>query len=234
MNDFAKNWLYQEFQQTGKNYASLEEVNVYDPSHDDFRNIQNEYDLIDQWLAPDKTCQWADIGCGTGNFSIHFAKKCKKIFAIDISQPMLGLAQKKAKEQGVMNIEFQHSGYLNFSLPDKSLDAVMSSLSLHHLPDYWKAKALEKIYRALKPEGKLYIYDVVIPDIDGDDGIHGFIERQAHRGGDFLREDTLIHFKEEYSTFDWIMKGLITKQGFALTREITEDDVLKRYLCQKE
>ncbi|WP_439482610.1 class I SAM-dependent methyltransferase [Cyclobacterium plantarum] len=233
MAEIAKNWLYQEFQQTGKDYASLEEVNVYDPSHDDFRNINEEYQLIDDWLEPNKNCQWADIGCGTGNFSIYFAKKCKKLYAMDISEPMLDLAKKKAKAQLVTNIEFQHSGYLNLKLPDGSLDAVMSSLSLHHLPDYWKAKALEKIYQVLKPGGRLYIYDVVIPDVHGDEAIQGFIDRQAERGGDFLREDTLIHFKEEYSTYDWIMKGLIAKQGFSLIGEITEDGVLKRYLCQK-
>ncbi|SHM77506.1 Methyltransferase domain-containing protein [Cyclobacterium lianum] len=233
MNKLAENWLYQEYQQTGKDYASLDEVTVYDPVHDDFRNIDAEYKLIEEWLEPDKSCTWADIGCGTGNFSVYFAKKCDKLYAFDISETMLEFAKQKARSQLLSNVEFQQVGYLNMNLPDSSLDAVMSSLSLHHLPDYWKAKALENIYRTLRPGGRLYIYDVVIPDEQGDAAIQAFIESQAERGGDFLREDTLIHFREEYSTFDWIMKGLIARQGFTLSREVTEDGVLKRYLCQK-
>ncbi|MEX2512827.1 MAG: methyltransferase domain-containing protein [Cyclobacteriaceae bacterium] len=233
MNEFAKNWLYDEFQQTGKDYASLEEVEIYDPSHDDFRDIAQEIREVENWIQPDKTSVLLDIGCGTGNFALHFAKYCHHVYALDISLPMLSLAEKKAKKEQVNHIEFIHSGYLHFELPENHVHGVISSLSLHHLPDYWKSKALEKIYQVLKPDGRFYLYDVIIPDHQPETSIHDFIDRQGKRGGDFLREDTIIHFKEEYSTFDWIMKGLLENAGFKILKERTYDGVLKKYFCAK-
>jgi ubiquinone/menaquinone biosynthesis C-methylase UbiE len=226
-------WLYNEFQQTGKDYASQEEVNVYDPSHNDFREITKEIEEAALWLQTDKNSKLLDIGCGTGNFSIYFANLCEKVYAIDVSETMLKFAQNKAKSYSADNITFSHTGYLNFELPNNHVDGVISSLSLHHLPDYWKSVALEKIFAVLKPGGRFYLYDVVIPDQEGKEVIQGFIDRQEKRGGDFMKEDTEIHFREEYSTFDWIMKQLLNNVGFVIKKDDFSDGVLKKYLCEK-
>ena len=226
-------WLYNEFQQTGKDYASQEEVNVYDPSHDDFREITKEIQEAASWLQTDKRSKILDIGCGTGNFSIHFANLCEKVYAIDVSETMLKFAQNKANSSNADNITFSHTGYLNFELPNNHVDGIISSLSLHHLPDFWKGVALEKIFAVLKPGGRFYLYDVVIPDQQSKETIQGFIDRQGKRGGDFMKDDTIIHFREEYSTFDWIMKTLLTNAGFIIKMDDFKDGVLKQYLCEK-
>ncbi|WPR75991.1 hypothetical protein [Algoriphagus sp. NG3] len=42
-------WRYNEFKQVGKDYSSEEEVNVYESSHADFRDIKQEsVDLIEK------------------------------------------------------------------------------------------------------------------------------------------------------------------------------------------
>ncbi|WP_154854470.1 class I SAM-dependent methyltransferase [Cyclobacterium xiamenense] len=227
------NWLYDEFQQTGKDYASQEEVDIYDPSHDDFRDIGQELDEAVNWIQPTLQSRILDIGCGTGNFSIHFSERCQRLYALDISPPMLALAQKKAAEKKRDNIEFIHAGYLTFDLPERSIHGVISSLSLHHLPDFWKAVALKRLFAVLAPGGKLYFHDVVIPDDHSEKAIQEFIDLQGERGGDFLREDTQIHFKEEYSTCDWVMQGLLRTAGFRIRQEKTRDRVLKTYYCEK-
>ena len=43
------------------------------------------------------------------------------------------------------------------------MDAVITQLALHHLPDFWKLVALKRISQMLKDGGKLYLRDVVFP-----------------------------------------------------------------------
>ena len=43
-----------------------------------------------------------DVGCGTGRHSIEFAKRGYKVTSVDISAEMLAIAQKKAREEGVV------------------------------------------------------------------------------------------------------------------------------------
>tara|TARA_R110002111_G_scaffold1841_3_gene12477 strand:+ start:577 stop:1347 length:771 start_codon:yes stop_codon:yes gene_type:complete len=226
-------WRYNEFQQTGKDYASQDEVDVYDPTHDDFRDLAKELKETVNWLNPKPNSKILDIGCGTGNFSIQLSTLCEKVYAIDVSETMLKFAQSKAIAANATNISFSHTGYLNFDLPKDHLDGVISSLSLHHLPDFWKSVALNRIFRVLKPGGRFYLYDVVIPDQQSKDTIDAFIDRQERRGGAFMKEDTIIHFKEEFSTFDWVMKKLLLDAGFLIEKEILSDGVFKNYFCQK-
>ena len=47
-----------------------------------------------------------DIGCGIGFQSFAFAKTCKKVYAIEIDQEKITLAEKNAKILGWKNIEF--------------------------------------------------------------------------------------------------------------------------------
>lgn len=226
-------WQYNEFQQTGKDYASQEEVDIYDPSHDDFRNIQQEITEAENWILPTQQSRILDIGCGTGNFSIHFSERCERLYALDISTPMLALTRKKAAEKNRDNISCINAGYLTFDFPACSIHGLISSLSLHHLPDFWKSVALKRMFTVLAPGGRLYLHDVVIPDTESEQAIQEFINLQGERGGDFLREDTQIHFKEEYSTFDWIMQNLLQNAGFLVRNKSCRDKVLATYFCEK-
>ncbi len=79
-----------------------------------------------------------------------------------------------------------------------------SVFALHHLPDFWKGIALKRLYRMLKPGGRLYIHDVVMQELNAIDNITEFLDKLATAGGKVLREDSERHFKEEYSTYDWV------------------------------
>lgn len=59
-----------------------------------------------------------------------------------------------------------------------------------------------------------------------------FIERQAEVGGAFLREDAEGHFRDEYSTYDWVMDGLLLQNGFVTIHRHFEGGVLGTYLCR--
>ena len=51
---------------------------------------------------------------------------------------------------------------------------------------------------------------------------------------DELRDEIAAHVREEYSTYDWIIDGLLERAGFEIrSREIVEG-VLGRYVCEKK
>jgi putative AdoMet-dependent methyltransferase len=62
-------WLYNEFQQVGKDYGSQAEVDVYDTSHADFRDIEAESRQVLDTLALQPTDTLIDFGSGTGVFA---------------------------------------------------------------------------------------------------------------------------------------------------------------------
>jgi SAM-dependent methyltransferase len=77
------------------------------------------------------------MGCGTGAFALHAAPYYRKIYAVDIARAMLGRARRKARKAGLTNIEFRRGGFLTYEHADDPVDAVVSVLALHHLPDFW-------------------------------------------------------------------------------------------------
>jgi hypothetical protein len=54
------------------------------------------------------------------------------------------------------------------------------------------------------------------------------IEQQA---GWQMAQEAVVHVKEEYSTCDWIMEGLLDKAGFSLDKVDYQDDMTAAYLC---
>ena len=87
----------------------------------------------------------ADIGCGNGVLACEAALMGAEVDAIDISPAMLALAKIQARDRKVA-IRTQSAGLLSFAYQPNSYDLVVSEFTLHHLPDFWKAVALSRIF----------------------------------------------------------------------------------------
>lgn len=227
-------WKYDEFTQVGKDYSDQSEVDLYESTHSQFRDLIKEaFDLLDL-LQPTENDVLVDFGCGTGIFAIEAAKFCSKVYAVDISKNMLNSAKNKALSEGLTNIEFCHSGLLNFEIPDSSVKFITSTFSFHHLPDFWKGVALKKLNKVLEPGGKLYIRDVILEENNVIQNIQSFITSQEKLGGDFLKEDAEQHFREEFSTYSWIMEEMFRRSGFKITFKDIQNGIIGIYLCSKK
>ena len=73
-----------------------------------FRDIERENEDIIKGLGLQKDHTVADFGCGTGAFALQAARKCAKVYAVDISEAMLDYTGWKAQILGVTNIVFCH------------------------------------------------------------------------------------------------------------------------------
>lgn len=226
-------WQYDEFRQVGKDYSLPREVEAYDASHADFRDITQESQTILDVLGIGDGQVVVDFGTGTGTFAVEAARRGAKVYAVDVSEAMLAYARQKATKAGVDGITFCHSGFLNFELNGEGADAIVSVFSFHHLPDFWKGIALTHMHRMLKPGGRLYLHDVVVATDNALANVSAFIDKLAEAGGDFMREDAEGHFREEFSTYDWVMDGLLMRAGFDVESKVVEDGVLATYHCAK-
>ncbi|WP_338828015.1 class I SAM-dependent methyltransferase [Neomoorella thermoacetica] len=113
-----------------------------------------EKEPIYAYLDPHAGEHILDVGCGTGNFSLELARRGVKVTGIDISDPMLAKARKKAADAGLA-IEFLHADAMNLPFGDNTFDKIVSVTALEFAPDL-KA-VLEESYRVLKPVGRMVI-----------------------------------------------------------------------------
>jgi ubiquinone/menaquinone biosynthesis C-methylase UbiE len=231
IND-SLSWQYDEFQQIGTDYSNKAEVDIYDTSHASFRDIEADSIKILDALDIKESDVVIDFGAGTGTFIIQAAKRCSKVYAVDVSQAMLDFAKSKATQAGVSNVEFHHSGFLTYEHVDQQVEAVFTTFAFHHLPDFWKGIALKRLNRILKPGGQLYIHDVIIEESNAIENIDALIDKLAQAGGQMMREDTIRHFREEYSTYDWVMDGLLSRSGFMIKSKRIDGGVLGTYIVE--
>jgi hypothetical protein len=110
----------------------------------------------------------------------------------------------------------------------------VTKYAFHHLPDFWKGAALLRMM--LRPGGRLFISDVVFsfPLADHPREIDGWIARMAKPAGEgFSAADFATHVRDEHSTYDWILEGLIERAGFRNERKTRWDAIYTDYDCAK-
>lgn len=227
-------WQYDEMKQIGKDYGSMTEVEAYDARHGKFRDVEKENDAILESLAVRQDQVLIDLGTGTGAFAVQAAQRCARVYAVDISYAMLEYAGKKAEQKGVANIVFCHGGFLSYEHAAPPVDAIITNTAFHHLPDFWKGIALQRLNRMLKPGGRLYLSDVIIEAGNVHVNIERFIEKLEKIGGSDIRKDMETHFRSEFSTYDWILEGLLERAKFEIISRVLQDGVVGRYVCRKK
>ncbi len=230
-----KDWIYDESNHVGVDYSQKDNVSIYDDQMESFRDYENEAKIFIEKIgvSEPKNLTAIDMGCGTGAFSIHASKYLKKIYAVDVSEEMLKIAKSKAKMNKIDNIDFYNSGFLQFQ-PTEKIDIIHTKWAFHHLPDYWKQAGLLNMNKMLKPGGVLFLTDFVFKfDPDYEKNTDALLEELAKDFSKDFVEETKEHIRDEYSTFDWILQGLIERAGFNIEKVNTEDSLASEYFCRK-
>ncbi len=136
--DNTPSWLFDESTLVGVDYTDRSLVEDYDNQHEGFRDFQQEARKIADDLGLSNNSIVLDIGCGTGGLSVHFARMCSHVYAVDISEAMIDILRGKILQHGLQNVTTVNAGFLTYEHHGTDLDAIISSIALHHLPDFWK------------------------------------------------------------------------------------------------
>jgi len=107
-------------------------------------------------LKPDAVI--ADIGAGTGYFSVRFARMLpkSKVFAVDLEPDMVRHLDARAKREHLANVFAVQAAPDDPRLP-QSADLVLLVDTYHHLGD--AVRYFEKLKQGLAPHGRVAIID---------------------------------------------------------------------------
>ncbi len=105
-----------------------------------------------------------DVGCGAGNYTLKLLEKLPDLDAtlVDLSQPMLDRAHQRVSAATSGRVETIQCDLRELPLPENSVDLILAAAVLHHLrtDEEWRA-VFQNFFRALRPGGSLWIFDLV-------------------------------------------------------------------------
>src|SRR5271165_4507944 len=151
-------WLFDELAHAGDEHLDPRYVSGYDRKAlaDPTEDIAVLRDL-----GLDASSTLIDLGAGTGVFALAAAPLCRRVVAVDVSPAMLQVLHEHIEQQGLRNVEPVQAGFLTYAHRGDPADFVYSRHALHHLPDQWKALALQRIAASLKPGGVFRLRDLI-------------------------------------------------------------------------
>jgi ubiquinone/menaquinone biosynthesis C-methylase UbiE len=106
-----------------------------------------------QEMGHDLGSQAVDFGCGVGRLSFALAEHMDQVIGIDVAQSMLREAA--ANNPFVDHVRFVHNESSDLPFADNSVDLVVSSITLQHIPPSLSIRYLLEMVRITKPGGHL-------------------------------------------------------------------------------
>lgn len=109
------------------------------------------FSMMEELLAPSQDHTYLDIGCGTGNYTLEFAKKGHSFIGVEPSHSMLEVARNRSSQ-----IEWLQGRAEDIPLENERVAGSLASLTLHHWTDI--PKGMKEMARVLKPNANVVIF----------------------------------------------------------------------------
>lgn len=135
-------------------YKYYEQQSLTPETLERFRSVR---DLLLRQLAGtplERPLEVLDIGCGAGTQSRFWLERGHHYWGIDINEPLIALARRRAEEMG-LSARFDVGTATALPCPDRSVDICLLPELLEHVVD-WQGCMTEAI-RVLRPGGLLYL-----------------------------------------------------------------------------
>ncbi len=131
-----------------------------------------------EWLrenaALDGSERVLDVATGGGHTAFALASRAREVIALDLTRPMLDVAQKEGNARGFTNISYVEGDAQALPFADASFDVVTCRHAPHHFLRI--QQAVSEWARVLKPGGKLLLADSTSPEEEAADALLHEIE----------------------------------------------------------
>jgi SAM-dependent methyltransferase len=177
-----------------------------------------------------------DLGAGTGTFALAVAPRCGRVVAVDVSPAMTGVIRDRADAAGAANVTVVEAGFLGYEHEGAPADAIFTRNALHHLPDCWKAIALDRMTAMLRPGGVLRLRDLVYDFAPGeaDERIAAwFAGAVTDPAVGFTADDLADHVRGEHSTYGWLLDVMLERVGFDVVERSVRRSAYATYTCRR-
>jgi SAM-dependent methyltransferase len=110
-------------------------------------------------LGLDPAMVVADVGAGTGYFTVRLARELPRgrVIATDVEPDMVRYLGERARRDGFTNIQAVLAGADQPNLPPASVDRILVVDVWHHIAD--RARYAAGLAAALRPQGRIAIVD---------------------------------------------------------------------------
>ncbi len=204
---------------------------------DVFHSVANRYDLMNDLMSGGLHRLWKrlaiaqcnarpgqtllDVASGTGDLAAALARKVGKsghVIMTDINESMLARGRERLLNQGLVgNVFYVLANAEELPFPSHSFDCVTIAFGLRNVTQ--QEKALQSMYRVLKPGGKALILEfsrMTLPWLQKLYDLYSFniIPKlgewvtQDRKSYDYLVESIRMHPDQE------TLKGMMEKAGF--------------------
>ena len=95
--------------------------------------------------------------------------------------------------------------------------------------------ALCRLHDLLKPNGKMFLADVVF-DFDPRayrETLDGWLGGMRKLAGAQMADETIVHIRDEFSTWDWVLSGMIERAGFQIDQTLDIAPQVRAYICSR-
>lgn len=229
-----KPWLLDESAHAGPEHFDSRLVSGYDRKQG-YPDPTEDIDLFARYgLGP--TSVILDLGAGTGQFSLAAARRFGRVRAVDVSGRMLGLLRDRAAAANLANLDCIQAGFLSYQHDGPPVDGVYTRNALHHLPDFWKAIALNRLAGIMRPGAVLRIHDLIydFQPSGAEEILDQWLDHAAEDPAEgYTRADFAVHIRDEHSTFRWLFEPMLAASGFEIVTADFRRDVYGAYTCVK-
>jgi len=149
------------------------------------------------------TGKYLDFGCGQGFLVGNMASRGYEAYGCDLSPEMLKRAEVVVSRHGLSNVEFDVSDLSKLDrFADRSVDVLISTLALHHLPDRSRlVNSFIEFTRVLKPDGRLYFSD--LGQLRSERSVAEFASQYADRQPEVFNVDYLNSLRAAFGLADF-------------------------------